>query len=93
MISEFPHKSPKGYSYEFKQFKRNIIAIWICDHRRYVYNNGTNVSCIWGFYNQKTKEYYSPINSSTIGSVVDILNTTPYSAVHIHKTALELAFV
>ena len=90
---EFPHKCPPNYSYEFKDFKRNITAIWICDHRRYVYNGGADVSCIWGFWNQKTKQYHSPINPTTVGSIVDISNTTPYSAMPIHRTALELAFL
>jgi len=90
---EFPHKEPNGYSYEFEDFKRNVIAIWICDHRRYVYNNGDSVRCIWGFWNQKTKQYHSPVNSSTMGSVVDISETTPYSAMRLNRTPLELAFV
>lgn len=93
MIVEFPHLPPKGYSYEQVQFKRNVIAIWILHQRRFDYNNGSPVRCIWGFYNSKTKEYHAPINSSTVGSVVDIDKTTPYSAMQLKLSPLELAFI
>lgn len=89
---KFPHKAPEGYHYEQEQFKRNIVSIWICDHRTYDYNNGKPVRCIWGFLNTKTKEYHSPINSSTVGDVVDPSDTTPYSAMKIKKTVLESFF-
>ena len=88
----FPHKSPKGYSYEFLPFKRNTIAVWILHHRRFDYNLGSPVRCIWGFYNTKTKSYHSPINSKTIGDSVDINRTTPYSAMIPKLTPLEAAF-
>jgi hypothetical protein len=89
----FPHFAPEGYSYEIRDYKRNVIAIWIRDHRKYVYNGGDPVYCIWGFFNSKTKSYHSPINSSKIGSIVDIKNTTPYSAMPISQTPLTAAFV
>lgn len=90
---EFPHKAPQGYFYEQRQFQRNIIGIWIGFDRHFDYNLGDSVSCIWGFYNTKTKEYFAPINSKTIGKRVNIENTTPYSAMQIKQTALEKAFV
>lgn len=92
-ILEFPHQAPAGYSYEFKPFKRNIISIWLLDHRKYVYNGGSSVRCIWGFYNSKTNAYYAPINSSTVGSVVQIKDTTQYSAMQIKQNPLISAFV
>lgn len=92
-IIDFPHQAPKGYSYEFKSFKRNVTSIWLLDHRKYVYNGGNSVCCIWGFFNSKTNAYHAPINSSTVGSVVDIKNTTPYSAMPIFQTPLISAFV
>ena len=90
---EFPHKAPKGMHYEQTDFKRNVVAIWIHYDRRFDYNLGDAVRCIWGFYNTKTKEYFAPINSKTIGKRVNIENTTPYSAMQIKQTALEQAFV
>lgn len=90
---EFPHKAPKGYSYEQIPFKRNVIAVWILHHHRFDYNLGSPVRCIWGFYNTKTKCYHAPINSSKCGDKVDIRDTTPYSAMKIKRTPLELAFV
>ena len=93
MITEFPHRAPKGMHYEQTDFKRNVVAIWIHYDRRFDYNLGDPVRCIWGFYNTKTRTYYSPINSKSIGQSVDIKNTTPYTAMQLLKTPLESAFV
>ena len=89
MIPEFPHKAPKGYSYEMESFKRNVIAVWIHNHYKFVYNGGHSVRSIWGFYNSKTKCFHSPINSKTVGDKVDINDTTPYSAMLLNLTPLE----
>ncbi len=93
MISEFPHHPPEGYYYEQSQFQKNIIGIWIGYDRTFVYNNGDPVLCIWGFYNTKTKQYHSPINSSKVGDIVRIEDTTPYSAMVVKRTPLERAFL
>ena len=93
MIIDFPHRAPKGMYYEQTEFKRNVVAIWIHHRRRFDYNLGDPVRCIWGFYNTKTRVYYSPINSKTIGRAVDIERTTPYSAMLIKQTPLEAAYV
>jgi hypothetical protein len=93
VIIEFPHKAPKGMYYEQTEFKRNVIAIWIHYQRRFDYNLGDPVRCIWGFYNTKKQQYFAPVNSKTIGRVVDIENTTPYSAMQPKQTPLESAFV
>lgn len=93
MIESFTHKAPKGYSYEFENFKRNVTAIWLRHHASYDYNLGKSVRTIWGFYNAKTQSYHSPINSSTVGSVVEFENTRNYTAMPIHQTPLQAAFV
>jgi hypothetical protein len=90
---EFPHKAPNGYSYEFESFKRNLIAIWIRNSTTFDYNLGKSVRSIWGFYDSKKRVYHSPINSSTVGNVVGIKDTTPYSAMTLKQTPLESAFV
>ena len=90
---EFSHKAPKGYSYEFEQFKRNIISIWIRNHYQFVYNDGDSVRSIWGFFNTKTGQYHAPINSSKCGDPVEFKDTTPYSAMKPKLTPLELAYV
>jgi hypothetical protein len=70
---EFPHKAPEGYSYEEVRFKTNVVAIWIHNTYRFSYNHGAErPRSIWGFYNLKTKEYFAPINSKTIGKCVTI---------------------
>lgn len=93
MNLEFPHKAPKGYSYEFTEFKRNTIAIWLRHAAVYDYNLGKPVRTIWGFFNTKTKQYHIPTNSSTIGGIIEIERTTPYTAMPIKQTPLESAFV
>ena len=91
-LREFPHKAPKGTHYEQTEFKSNVIAIWIHYNRKFDYNLGDAVRCIWGFYNTKKQCYYAPINSSKQGDQVRIENTTPYSAMQIKQTPLESAF-
>ena len=90
---EFPHKAPKGMHYEYEDFKRNVIAIWIHYDRKFDYNLGDPVACIWEFYNTKTRTYHSPINSKSVGQSVDIKDTTPYSAMLPKQTPLTAAFV
>ena len=93
MIAEFPHKAPKNYSYEFEEFKRNVIAIWLRCHLKFDYNNGAKTRTIWGFYNSKKGEYYAPINASKCGDMVNIQDTSPYSAMQLNITPLERYFV
>lgn len=93
MTVEFPHKAPKGYGYEFEDFKRNLTAIWIRNSTTFDYNLGKSVRSIWGFYDSKKRVYYSPVNSSTVGNVVRIEDTTPYSAMIPKQTPLTAAFV
>lgn len=90
---EFPHSAPKGYSYEQREFKRNVVAIWIRNHRQFDYNGGHSVASIWGFYNTKTKTYYAPVSSTKCGNEVNINSTTPYSAMQLNLNPLELAFL
>jgi len=93
MIPEFPHKAPKGYSYEFEEFKRNTVSIWIRNSTTFDYNLGKSVRSIWGFYDSKKRVYHSPINSGTVGNIVSIEDTTPYSAMIPKQTPLTAAFV
>jgi hypothetical protein len=93
MIAEFPHKAPKGYSYEFEQYNTRTVRIMLCHHAQYDYNLGKSVSTVWGFYSSKKRVYYSPINSTSIGKEVNIHNTTPYTAMQIKRTPLEEFFV
>jgi len=92
---ELFHKPPEGYSYKIeKDFKRNTTAIWLHHHRQYDYNLGESVKTIWGFYNTKKRQFHSPVNSKTVGSVIDISFTTPYTAMkQPKKTLLEECFV
>lgn len=85
MKLEFPHTPPRGYSYEITEHRRNLLSIWICNHGEFSYTDDSPVKSIWGFYNTKSKQYYAPVNSKTVGKVVDIDDTTPYSAMQILK--------
>ena len=91
--SDFPHQPPKGYKYRTLQFKRHVISIWTVHQRGFTYNGHSESACIWGFYNTKERQYYSPINSLKIGSKVDVNSTTPYTAMPINLNPLELAFL
>lgn len=92
--SDFPHSSPKGYSYIVEKHNASTLSIWLLHHRRYVYaENGEPVRTIWGFYKPKSKSYYAPINSSKIGNLVNVSDTTPYTSMPLNLTPLERAFV
>ena len=81
---DFTHEPPKNYTYEVVQFKRNIFAIWCCNHSKFTYNDGAVAKSIWGFYNTKTGNFHAPINPKSVGNVVDIESTTPYSAMQLN---------
>ena len=89
--SDFIHEPPEGYSYEVQNHKRNVVAIWLRDHRKYSYTND-DVRTIWGFYNGKKGEYYAPINAKKAGNVVDIKDTRNYTAMQINYKGLEAFF-
>ena len=90
---DFPHHSPKGYSYEYEQFNPTTIRIMLCCHRKFDYNLDARTSTVWGFYKPKKRVYYAPINAKSIGKQVDINSTTPYSAMIPNRTPLESAFL
>ena len=85
---DFPHQPPENYSYEVTQFKSNVLAIWLRDHREYSYTTD-DVRTIWGFYNTKTGLYSSPINSTKQGDQVDISDTRDYTAMQLNLNPLE----
>ena len=93
MIAEFPHKAPENYYYEFEEFKRGVIAIWLYCNRKFDYNNGAPTRTIWGFYKSKTREYFAPINSKSIGARVDINDTRNYTSMPIKYQGVEKFFV
>ena len=93
LIPQFKHKCPEDCTYEVEEFKSGVFTIWIRYNREFDYNLGKSVKCIWGFYSHKKCEFYSPINSKTMGKVVDFENTTKYSAMPIKKSILESCFV
>ena len=91
VLSLIPHQPPKGYSYETVQFKRDIVAVFLLCHRRFVYNGGTPTRTIWGFYNTKTKRFFAPINSKTVGEEVSLTDTSPYTSMPLNLNPLEYA--
>jgi hypothetical protein len=91
-IAEFPHHPPEGYSYEFEEFKRGVVSIWLRCHRKFDYNLGVSTRTIWGFWSNKDRKFYSPVNSKTIGKEIAIDKTTPYTSMLLKLTPLESAF-
>ena len=91
--SNFPHTAPDGYKYEYQEFKRGVVSIWLHCLRKFDYNNGKPTRTIWGFWKSKTGEYFAPINSSTIGSCVNIEDTRNYTAMPIKYQGVEAFFV
>ena len=79
LIPQFIHQAPQGYSYEVEEFKRNVFSIWLRCHRNFDYNLGKSTRTIWGFYDYKKCQFFSPVNSSTVGKVVDFKTTRNYT--------------
>jgi hypothetical protein len=97
--SDFIHQPPKGYRYESIQFKTNVDAIWTISDRRFLYNDGDESRCIWGFVKHKrtkrssTHTYHAPVNCNKVGVEVNINETSPYTAMQLNLTPLEQFFV
>jgi len=90
---EFPHKSPKDYSYEFENWNASTLRIMLICHKQFDYNLGDSTKTVWGFYKPKKHTYYAPVNVKTIGKQVDIDSTTAYTAMPLKQTPLEQFFV
>tara|TARA_Y100000592_G_scaffold32003_1_gene50901 strand:+ start:31 stop:327 length:297 start_codon:yes stop_codon:yes gene_type:complete len=86
---DFPHQPPAGYRYEAIRKNASTMSIWTVCNPGFVYNDGNDVRCIWGFYNPKKQQYYAPINSKKVGAPVDINATTPYTAMQLNFNGLE----
>ena len=89
----FHHSPPKGYFFETEDFKKNIIRIWLCNTRKFIYNDGVPTRTIHSFYNTKTREYFAPVNSKTIGACVDIKDTRAWTSMPIKYQGIESFFV
>jgi hypothetical protein len=91
-VPPLPYSPPEGYFYEAEEFKRNVVSIWLCNTYKFVYNGGAPTRTIHSFYNTKTREYFAPVNSKTIGACVNIKETRNYSAMPIKYIGLEQFF-
>ena len=86
----FPHKAPAGYNYEVRNFKRNVVSIWLQHHASFSYTSDP-VYTIWGFYDTKKECYIAPINHKRPGKVVDINDTRDFTAMQLNLNPLEHA--
>jgi hypothetical protein len=95
MIQEVPfsHLPPEGYFYSFEEYKSGVISIWLNNTRKFDYNLGKPTKTVWGFYKSKTRKYYAPVNSKTIGKEVDFKDTRNYTAMQIKPSPLDAFFV
>jgi hypothetical protein len=88
----FYHKAPDGYSYECEEYKKNLLRIWLLHPDIFSYTTD-RVRTIWGFYNPKKDQYFSPINSIRKGELIDIDDTRQYTSMKINYKGLEAFFV
>ena len=95
MIQEVPfsHLPPEGYFYSFEEYKSGVISIWLNNTRKFDYNLGKPTKTVWGFYKSKTRKYYAPVNSKTIGKEVEFKDTRNYTAMQIKPSPLDAFFV
>lgn len=88
---DFIHEPPEGYSYSVKSFKNGVLGIWLLHHREYIFSSDA-VSTIWGFYATKKQQYHAPINAKKVGKIVNIDDTTPFTAMQLNLNPLMAAF-
>ena len=63
-MMELPHNPPEGFEYWTDQFNTKFTRIWIKNvTREFIYSDKPHPSSVWGFFNEKTGKYHSPINS------------------------------
>ena len=90
---EFPHQPPQGYEYWTDDYSKTIKRIWIRNiGREFVGCSDIHPSSVWGFFCRKKGVFIAPINYKKPGKVVNILNTTPYSAMQLKLNPLMAAF-
>lgn len=89
---KFPHKCPKGYEYWSDDYSKTITRIWVRNLDTQFTYTDKRPSSVWGFFDRKRKVFIAPINSTKPGKVVDIKNTTPYSAMQLNLNPLMSAF-
>ena len=93
-MMKFPHKPPEGYEYWQEEFNTKLTRIWIKNvSMEFNYGDDPHPSSVWGFYDNKKECFIAPINHKKPGKVVNINDTTPYSAMQLKLTPLEQAFV
>ena len=88
--ASFTHKPPNGYRYEVIRKNASLLAIWSVCNPGYIYNDGADVRCIWGFYKPKSDTYYSPVNSKKVGNTIKFEDTTPYTAMPKPKVKISI---
>ena len=91
-LMKYPHKAPTGYEYWSDSYSKTIDRIWIRNLGVFTYTE-EQPSSVWGFFNKKTGEYIAPINWKKPGKVVEVEDTSPYSAMPLKLTPLEAAFL
>jgi len=94
---DFTHQScpPEGYSYEYSEFKRNVVAIWLRNHSTFSYTNEP-VRTIWGMAKRNkngSTTYYAPVNSKKMGKEVRLSDTRNFTAMPLNLNPLEAAFL
>jgi len=89
MIDGFIHTPPTdNHWYEEVRFKNNVIAIFLVYGPGYLFNNFNPHRTIWGFYNTKKQQFHAPKDIKTVGDVVNIEDTTPYTAMQLNLNPL-----
>ena len=92
-LMEFPHQPPQGYEYWTDDYSKTIKRIWIRNiSREFIGCSDVHPSSVWGFFCRKKGVFIAPINHKKPGKVVNILNTTPYSAMQKKLNPLMAAF-
>jgi len=88
ILSEFPFKAPDDHWYEVEEFKRNTLAVWLCNNKFWLFKNERGHRTIHSFYDTKKKQWLAPINAKKPGKPVKVEDMRPWTSMPINRNPL-----
>lgn len=78
-IADLPHTAPAQHWYVISEHNARFWRVDLFHPDKYSYTT-KQVTTIWGFINKKNRQIHSPVNSKTVGTIIDPKLTTQWTA-------------
>jgi len=78
-VSDLPHQAPQDHRYVISEHNARFWRVDLWHPDKYSYTT-KQVTTIWGFIHKKSNAIYSPVNSKTVGTIIDPKLTTKWTA-------------